>query len=102
MINEGYNEDEDICKIKNGMKSPSATDQTFLDIRALRDQYKADLVGLIVANRSTSCGCGSLPTNFELDTSDQAYFVSTVECATDRLTFAHEIGHAFVSKMDNC
>ena len=97
MIDEGYNEDENICKIKNGMKDPSTTNPTFLNIQELRNEYNADLVGLIVANRKASCGCGSLPRNWDVDTTDQAYFVATFDCATDRLTFAHEIGHAFVS-----
>lgn len=99
MIDETYDEDENICQIKDDMKSPFSKNQTFKNIRALRDEYKADLVGLIVSNRATTCGCGSLPStsDWSADTSEKAYFVATVECATTYYSFTHEVGHAFVS-----
>lgn len=98
MVDDQYDEDDNICSIANRMRTDN--EKPFFEIRALRDIYNADLVGLIVGNRVTSCGCGSLPMSWQWsgDTSNLAYFVATVECATDNLSFAHEIGHAFVSK----
>ena len=97
MINEEYNEDEDICKIKNEMSNQSTINESFLHIQSLRNIYKADLVGMIVSNRSNSCGCGTIPNDWSKDTSDEAYFVATVRCATKEYSFAHEVGHLFVS-----
>ena len=75
----------------------TSLDPIYKQIRDLRDTYGADLVGMITSNRATSCGCGSLPLTWNVPTDELAYFVSTVQCATFSYTFAHEIGHAFVS-----
>ena len=80
------------------MRTGSSSHPVYREIQALREQYNADLVGLIVSNRATTCGCGSQPYSWYYDTSDFAYFTTTDECATNNLSFAHEIGHSFVSK----
>jgi hypothetical protein len=99
IIYEQYNEHDDLCVIKDKMKS--SNEEAFVDVRKLRDEHKADLVGLIVGNRSSFCGCGSLPapSQWLYNTSEEAYFVATVECSVENLSFAHELGHAFVSTM---
>ena len=97
-MNSDYVEDDNICDIKNKMRIGSSSHPVYSEIQSLRDQYNADLVGLIVSNRASSCGCGSRPYSWYYDTSDYAYFTTTDECATNNFSFAHEIGHAFVSE----
>jgi len=99
MVSANYNEDSNICAITDSLKSSSTSDPALQQIKSLRNQYGADLVGVMTSNRATSCGCGSIPTNasWSKDTSELAYFVATVQCATSQYSFAHEIAHAFVS-----
>lgn len=77
------------------MRYGSSSHPMFRQAQNLREQYQADLVGLITSNRRDYCGCGSQPNSWNFDTSDYAYFTATEECATDNFSFAHEIGHAF-------
>jgi Metallo-peptidase family M12 len=60
----------------------------FKDVKKLRDEKRADIVGLIIDNRT---GCG-LSTRIG-PTSDEAFFVVHHACATVTLSIAHEIGH---------
>jgi len=60
----------------------------FKDVKKLRDEKRADVVGLIIDNPS---GCG-LSTRIG-PTSDEAFFVVHHACATVTLSIAHEIGH---------
>lgn len=58
-------------------------------VAALRDQYAADMVSLIVQNGGNACGTGYLsPTDPRY-----AFQVSDMDCAVGNLTFAHEHGH---------
>jgi hypothetical protein len=68
-------------------------------IREMRDSYGADLVGMLVSGKGSSCGCGSLPRFLSSYMQRYAYFVSTTACAIDNLTFPHEVAHAFVSQI---
>jgi hypothetical protein len=63
---------------------------TFNDVRKLRDEKKADIVGLVVEDAS---GCG-LSTRGAPDAED-AYFVVHHSCALIAISIAHEIGHIF-------
>jgi hypothetical protein len=60
----------------------------FKDVKKLRDEKRADVVGLIIDNPS---GCG-LSTRIG-PTSDEAFFVVHHACAAVTLSIAHEIGH---------
>jgi hypothetical protein len=60
----------------------------FKDVKHLRDEKRADIVGLIIDNPS---GCG-LSTRIG-PTSDEAFFVVHHACATITMSIAHEIGH---------
>jgi len=60
----------------------------FKDVKKLRDEKRADIVGLIIDNPS---GCG-LSTRIG-PTSDEAFFVVHHACATITMSIAHEIGH---------
>jgi len=60
----------------------------FKDVKKLRDEKRADIVGLIIDNPT---GCG-LSTRIG-PTSDEAFFVVHHACATVTMSIAHEIGH---------
>lgn len=60
----------------------------FKDVRKLRDEKRADIVGLIIDNPK---GCG-LSTRVRPD-SDEAFFVVHHACATITMSITHEIGH---------
>jgi Metallo-peptidase family M12 len=60
----------------------------FKDVKKLRDEKHADIVGLIIDNPS---GCG-LSTRIG-PTSDEAFFVVHHACAAITMSIAHEIGH---------
>jgi peptidyl-Asp metalloendopeptidase len=67
----------------------------FKDIRKLRNEKKADIVGLIVDDPS---GCG-LSTRVGADSED-AYFVAHHSCAAITISIAHEIGHILGARHD--
>jgi hypothetical protein len=60
----------------------------FKDVKRLRNEKRADVVGLIIDNPA---GCG-LSTRVG-PSSDEAYFVVHHSCAMITLSIAHEIGH---------
>ena len=60
----------------------------FKDVKKLRNEKRADIVGLIIDNPT---GCG-LSTRIGPD-SDDAFFVVHHACATITMSIAHEIGH---------
>ena len=73
------------------LRSPS--DGVMDHVHALRDEYHADAVVLIVENAGGFCGVAylmSLPTT-SFDAS--AFSVVARECATGNYTFGHELGH---------
>ncbi len=59
---------------------------------ALRDQAKADLVGLIV-NSGDGCGVGSQMSSISAAFAPRAYSVTVRNCAVGNMSFAHEMGH---------
>jgi hypothetical protein len=67
----------------------------FKDMRKLRDEKKADIVGLIVDDAS---GCG-LSTRVAAGSED-AFFVVHHSCATITISIAHEIGHLLGARHD--
>jgi hypothetical protein len=60
----------------------------FKNVRKLREEFHADIVGLIIDNPT---GCG-LSTRIGPE-SDEAFFVVHHACATITMSIAHEIGH---------
>jgi Metallo-peptidase family M12 len=67
----------------------------FAEVHRLRDEKKADIVGLIVDDPS---GCG-LSTRVAPDAED-AYFVVHHSCASITISIAHEIGHILGARHD--
>ncbi len=65
----------------------------FESIPALRDQYKADIVHLIVEGKGDACGIGWMDEPGYLDSADYAFSVTDRRCAAGNYSFAHEIGH---------
>jgi peptidyl-Asp metalloendopeptidase len=70
-------------------------DGPFKDVRRLRDEKKADIVGLLVDDPR---GCG-LSTRVAPDAED-AYFVVHYSCAAITISIAHEIGHILGARHD--
>jgi hypothetical protein len=67
----------------------------FKNVRKLRDEKKADIVGLIIDNPK---GCG-LSTRVRPD-SDEAFFVVHHACAATTMSIGHEIGHILGARHD--
>jgi hypothetical protein len=67
----------------------------FKDVRRLRDEKRADVVGLIVDDPS---GCG-LSTRVGAD-AEEAFFVVHHSCAAITISIAHEIGHILGARHD--
>lgn len=67
----------------------------FKDVRRLRDDKRADIVGMIVDDPS---GCG-LSTRVGAD-AEEAYFVVHHSCATLTMSIAHEVGHILGARHD--
>jgi hypothetical protein len=67
----------------------------FKDVKKLRDEKRADIVGLIIDNPN---GCG-LSTRIGPE-SDQAFFVVHHACATVTMSITHEIGHIVGARHD--
>ena len=67
----------------------------FNAVRKLRDEKRADIVGLIIDNPT---GCG-LSTRIG-PTSDEAFFVVHHACAATTMSIAHEIGHILGARHD--
>jgi hypothetical protein len=67
----------------------------FKDIRKLRNEKRADIVGLVL---DSPTGCG-LSTRVGAD-ADEAYFVVHHACAAITYSIAHEIGHIIGTRHD--
>jgi hypothetical protein len=85
---QGSEEFNDLYRMVDG-------DGPFKDVRRLRDENHADVVGLIVDDPS---GCG-LSTRVAAD-ADEAYFVVHYACAALTISVAHEIGHILGARHD--
>jgi hypothetical protein len=71
----------------------SATDGIMDQVHQLRDQYKADLVALIVDNGGGSCGIAYVMTNGpRASFASSAFSVTARDCIVND-TLAHEMGH---------
>jgi peptidyl-Asp metalloendopeptidase len=70
-------------------------DDLFKDVRRLRNEKHADIVGMVVDDPT---GCG-LSTRIAPD-SEEAYFVVHYACAAIAMSIAHEIGHILGARHD--
>ena len=63
------------------------------NVLALRDQYGADLVAMIVEGDTSLCGIAFFMSSVSSAFAGSAFSVTKRTCATGNMTFAHEIGH---------
>ena len=68
---------------------------SFANVRRLRDEKRADIVGLIIHSPS---GCG-LSTRVGAD-AEEAFFVAHHACSATTFTIAHEVGHIIGARHD--
>ena len=69
------------------------TDGFMDDVQNLRSLYGADLVGLITATPTSTCGLGYVNTNPTNYDSDLAYTATVSSCVVSNYSLAHEMGH---------
>ncbi len=60
-------------------------------VQQLRDQYGADMVGMLV--QASYCGCGYVMRTPDPGFASNAFQVTATQCAVGNLTYAHEHGH---------
>ena len=70
------------------------------EVHAIRDEYGADLVALLVSDPSL-CGIAYLMTNLSPNFASSAFSLTNQSCAVGNLTFAHELGHNMGSAHDH-
>jgi hypothetical protein len=78
----------------------SKTDGHMDGIHALRDQYGADLVVLIV-EKNAYCGLGYMMNTLSSAFESSAFCIVARTCATGYYSFAHEMGHNMGSHHDH-
>ncbi|WP_267242659.1 InlB B-repeat-containing protein [Streptomyces sp. PR69] len=88
-----YYGDETASTVHKRLSNPYDA-QLGADAARLREQYAADLVGMIVKVPSgTSTGQGSLPMPPSEKSDSEAYNVTDVRSIVDWYNFGHEVGH---------
>jgi hypothetical protein len=76
------------------------TSDGFMDgVHALRDQYRADLVALIIEG-SQFCGIAFLMETVSSGFAPSAFSVTARTCATGYYSFGHELGHNMGARHD--
>ncbi len=76
------------------------TDGYMDNVHALRDQYGADLVCLIIGSPTSSCGIGYLNTSPTSYSASLGFNVSLYSCVVGNYTMAHECGHTMGLRHD--
>lgn len=94
----GYTENGDFNTELNRLTDPS--DGYFDNIHALRDQYGADEVAMIV-DGTQYCGIGWLMTTLWPGFESHGFTVTSKQCATGYYSFSHELGHNMGSHHDH-
>ena len=64
-------------------------------VAALRDQYGADMVGMVTRKSDSGCGTGS-----RTGTAETAFQATSHHCAVGNLSYAHEHGHNLTMEHD--
>jgi hypothetical protein len=77
------------------------TSDSYMDnVHALRNQYGADTVSLIVENGGGYCGIAYLMTTVSTAFASSAFNVVQRDCATGYYSFGHELGHNMTARHD--
>ncbi|RPH63283.1 MAG: hypothetical protein EHM81_00390, partial [Chloroflexi bacterium] len=93
----GYTESSDFGV--NLSRLQGKTDGYLDNVHALRDQYKADLVSLII-NNTQYCGIAYLMTDISPAFESLGFSVVHYDCATGYYSFGHELGHNMGARHD--
>lgn len=94
----GYVENGGFSTELNRLTDPS--DGQIDSVHALRNQYGADEVAMII-NGNSACGIAWLMTTLSTGFEDRAFSVTSKQCATGYYSFAHELGHNMGSHHDH-
>jgi hypothetical protein len=79
----------------------SGTNDGYMDhVHALRDQYGADLVSLVIGSPTGICGISYLNTSPTSYSAANAFNVSLYSCVVGNFTLAHECGHGMGLRHD--
>jgi len=98
-VQVSYTETGSISTDVSRLKNPS---DGYMDgIHALRDQYAADMVALIVENGGAYCGIAyAIMSTVSPSFEDKAFCVVDRGCATGYYSFGHELGHLQSARHD--
>ncbi|MEM9594682.1 MAG: M12 family metallo-peptidase [Acidobacteriota bacterium] len=91
-----YTEAGSVSTDRNRLRNPS--DGFLDDVHALRDQYSADIVKMIVSGGG--CGIAYIMNPVSVDFEDFAFCVTQYSCVSPNYTFAHELGHIQSARHD--
>jgi len=67
--------------------------QSDANMQALRRQYRADLLGMVIEGTGNSCGIAYTQSQVDHGFAPFAVHVTVRQCTVANLSFAHEIGH---------
>jgi len=92
-----YNESSNFST--NLSRLAGKTDGYMDDVHAIRDQYCADVVALII-DGTQYCGIAYIMTNVSTAFESSAFSVTARVCATGYYSFGHELGHNMGARHD--
>ena len=93
-----YEETSDIYQSRNQLQDPN--DGVLDHIHDLRDEHKADVVGLMVGEAVSHCGVAYIMENPDRNFAPYGFFVVKRSCATGYYSFGHELGHLLSARHD--
>ncbi|MCB1155374.1 hypothetical protein KDL45_17070, partial [bacterium] len=93
-----YEERTDVLADKEALRIDG--DGLVDEAHELRDDYGADLVGMVVTSRVGLCGYADLPLTVNPANHVYAFSVTSLNCLLSWHLFAHELGHNFSARHD--
>lgn len=93
-----FEESSDIFATRNQLQNPN--DGVLDQIHNLRDEHKADVVGLLVGEAVSACGVAYIMENPDRNFAPYGFFVVKRSCSTGYYSFGHELGHLLSARHD--